>query len=39
MNHISSAVVEVRAQYSASAVERDTVACFLAPHDSKLAPI
>jgi hypothetical protein len=39
MNHISSVVVEARAQYSASTVERDTVACFLASYDSKLAPI
>jgi hypothetical protein len=39
MNHISSAMVEARAQYSASVVERYTVACFLAPYDNKLVLI
>jgi hypothetical protein len=35
---MSSAVVEAKARYSASAVDRDTVACFLVPQDIKLLP-
>lgn len=37
-NHMSSAVVEAKAQYFASVVDRDTVACFLAPKDIKFLP-
>jgi hypothetical protein len=32
-------MVEAKARYSASAVEWDTVACFLAPYDNKLSLI
>ena len=39
INHISSVVVDANARYSASAVEQDTVACFLAPQDNMLSPI
>jgi len=39
INHTSFVVVEAKARYSASAVERDTIACFLAPQDNKLSPI
>jgi len=35
---MSSAVVEAKARYSASAVDQDTVACFLAPQDIKFVP-
>ena len=36
--HINSAVALAKALYSASVLERDTVACFLALHDIKLGP-
>lgn len=37
-NHVNSAVVEERARYSASAVERATIGCFLAFQEMQLDP-
>jgi hypothetical protein len=35
---VSSAAVEARARYSASALERETVGCFLEVQERQLAP-
>lgn len=37
--HMSSAVVDANARYSTSAIDLHTVACFLAPQDSKFLPM
>ena len=37
-NHIISAVASASALYSASVLDLDTAACFLALHDTRLEP-